>query len=67
VLEIAKNGLLAGPDGALVKVDRHGAKKTIMDSGLTAPGGLAVKGDAAYVSNCGTCPGAGTVLRIPLR
>jgi hypothetical protein len=67
VLEIAKNGLPAGPDGALVKVGRDGSKQTIKDSGLTAPGGLAVKGDAAYVSNCGTCPGEGTVLRIPLR
>jgi hypothetical protein len=67
VLEIAKNGLPAGPDGALIKVDRGGAKKTIVDSGLTAPGGLAVKGDAAYISNCGTCPGAGTVIRVALR
>jgi hypothetical protein len=37
-----------------------------MSEGLFLPGGLALRGAAAYVSNCGVCPGTGTVLRIPL-
>ena len=30
------------------------------------PGGLAIRGDHAYVSNCGVCAGTGTVLRVAL-
>jgi hypothetical protein len=68
VLEIARNGLLSGDQsGALIKVDPDGEHHTVLDTGLTMPGGLAVRGDAAYVSNCGACPGAGTVVRVPLR
>ena len=67
VLEIAQNGLLSGdPSGALIRVLPGGAKETVLSEGLITPGGLAIRGDAAYVSNCGTCPGAGTVLRIAL-
>jgi hypothetical protein len=40
--------------------------QTVLTNGLVAPGGLAVKDNAAYVSNCGVCPGTGTVLRVPL-
>ena len=68
VLEIAHNGLLSGdPTGALIRVDKHGDRKIVMSTGLTTPGGLAFKGDAAYVSNCSTCAGGGQVLRIALR
>lgn len=67
VLEIAKNGLLSGdPTGALIKVRPDKTQKLIMDDGLHSPGGLALKGGNAYVSNCGTCAHTGTVLRIPL-
>jgi hypothetical protein len=38
----------------------------VMSAGLITPGGLALRNGAAYVSNCGTCAGGGTVLRIPL-
>jgi hypothetical protein len=67
VLEIAHNGLLSGDEtGALIRVGRDGKQKIVASAGLTAPGGLAIKGRSAYVSNCGTCAGDGTVVRIPL-
>jgi hypothetical protein len=67
VLEIFQNGLLSGdPTGALIRVDRRGRQHVIMSTGLITPGGLALRHGAAYVSNCGTCAGAGEVLRIPL-
>ena len=56
VLEIARNGLLSNDTtGALIKVGRYGEHRTVMSTGLTAPGGLAIKGDDAYVSNCSVC------------
>ncbi|MEU4237216.1 ScyD/ScyE family protein [Actinoplanes sp. NPDC026619] len=68
VLEIAKNGLLSGDrTGALIRLDGHGRKKEILSTGLTAPGGLAIRGRNAFVSNCSTCAGNGTVLRVSLR
>jgi hypothetical protein len=68
VLEIAANGLLSGDQtGALIRVGRHGSQHAVASAGLTAPGGLALRGRAAYVSNCSVCPGAGSVVRIPLR
>lgn len=67
VLEIATNGLLSGdPTGALIRVGGDGSQHVVMSDGLFTPGGLTFKGNAAYVSNCGTCPGTGSVLRIPL-
>jgi hypothetical protein len=67
VLEIFTNGLLSGdPTGALKRVDANGDVETIMSDGLITPGGLALRGGSAYVSNCGTCAGGGEVLRIPL-
>jgi hypothetical protein len=66
VLEITKNGLLSGdPTGALIRVGRHG-RHEIMSEGLITPGGLAIRKGHAYVSNCGTCPGDGKVLKIDL-
>jgi hypothetical protein len=67
VLEIFQNGLLSGdPTGALIRVDANGGQHTVMSTGLITPGGLALRGKSAYVSNCGTCAGEGEVLRIPL-
>jgi hypothetical protein len=67
VLEIAHNGLASGnPAGALFKVRRNGTHQTVLDKGLITPSGLALKDGYAYVSNCGTCPGEGSVLRVPL-
>ena len=67
VLEIFHNGLLSGdPTGALIRVNGDGSKTVVMSDGLITPGGLAIRGHHAYVSNCGTCAGDGEVLRIPL-
>jgi hypothetical protein len=67
VLEIFHNGLLSGdPTGALIRVDDTGGQEILMTDGLITPGGLALRDGYAYVSNCGTCPGAGEVLQIPL-
>lgn len=67
VLEIAHNSLLSGdPTGALIRVDRNGAKTIVASAGLNTPGGLAIRGGSAFVSNCGTCAGTGSVVRIPL-
>jgi hypothetical protein len=69
VLEIDHSGLATPPElnGALLKVGPDGSHEVVMDEGLFAPGGLAIRGGAAYVSNCGVCAGDGSVLRIPLR
>ncbi|MEU4766741.1 ScyD/ScyE family protein [Actinosynnema sp. NPDC023794] len=67
VLEIAHHGLTSGdPTGALIRVAHDGARTTVASAGLVMPGGLAIRGGAAYVSNCGVCAGGGTVVRIPL-
>jgi len=68
VLEIFKNGLLSGDrTGALLRVDRRGRQTEIASTGLTAPGGLAVRGRDAYVSNCSVCADTGSIVRISLR
>jgi hypothetical protein len=67
VLEVSHNGLTSGdPTGALIKIKSDGSHQILMTTGLTAPAGLAIKDNAAYVSNCSTCAGNGSVLRIPL-
>lgn len=67
VLEIAHNGLTSGdPTGALIRVGHRGAQKIVASDGLITPGGLTIRGRSAYVSNCGTCAGTGSVVRIPL-
>lgn len=51
------------PD-ALIEIDVDGSRRVITPPGLVSPGGLAVRGGHVYVTNCGTCQGAGTVLRL---
>ncbi|WP_246635741.1 ScyD/ScyE family protein [Actinoplanes hulinensis] len=55
--------VLDGTD--LLRLGRRGTR-TVVTAGLTAPGGLALRGRFAYVSTCATCGGAGAVLRIRL-
>jgi sugar lactone lactonase YvrE len=69
VLQISRDGLRAptGPvPGALYKIDGiTGARSTIATDGLVFPTGVAVGPDGfLYVSNMGTSPGTGQVLRI---
>jgi len=66
VLEITHNGLLSEePYGALIRVNKDGSKKMLLDEGLNFPGGLVVRSaHEMYVTNCSVCPDAGEVLRI---
>lgn len=70
-VEIAEHGLLSVPPGkvpmgALVRV-RHGANKHVdVVARLSAPYGVAIRGDHAFVTTCTVCPGAGTVTRVAL-
>ena len=70
VLEIAKNGLLAGFilgdwTGSLVRVAPDGTRTEIASTGLFAPGGCAIAGDGSiYVTNNSIFSGTGEVVRI---
>jgi hypothetical protein len=67
VLEISKNGLTSGdPTGALIRVDEDGDDWELVTDDLMMPGGLAIHGDHAYVSNISVVPGKGEVVRIDL-
>lgn len=65
VLEIAHKGLLSGdPTGALIRVRSNCSQQVIRTTGLDMPGGMAVRGNGPlYISNHGTSPGQGQVLR----
>ena len=66
-LELTHKGLLSGDmTGALVAVKRHGPHKIVASAGLRAPGGVAIRGRDAYVTNCSVCAGAGTVVKVRL-
>jgi hypothetical protein len=67
VVEIA-TGSLAGPPtpGALIRVRPDGTREELAAGMLTAPFGLALTRDAAYVSENATSAGTGQVVRIPL-
>jgi hypothetical protein len=68
VLEISARGLASGNlNGALLRVERHGPPTTIIGNGLTAPGGLAIHGHDAYISNNSVVAGEGSVLQYVLR
>ncbi len=66
VLEIAENSLASGdPTGALIRVNRDGSRKTIMDQGLSSPTAIAVGDDGdLFISNHGQEAGVGEILRI---
>jgi hypothetical protein len=70
VLELAEDGLLAVPPGAapvgrLVRLGNDGGPaETVAE--LPAPGGLAIRGDTAYVTTNSTSAGAGEVVSVPL-
>ncbi|WP_127125956.1 ScyD/ScyE family protein [Georgenia sp. SYP-B2076] len=72
VLEIAKDGLLATPPGALptgalIEVSRKDTDdREVLTEDLAAPGGVAVDGSTAYITNKAVTPDAGEVLRLDL-
>jgi hypothetical protein len=67
VLQIASATFLGPPTpGALIRVKPSGEREELAPGTLTAPTGLALHGDHAYVSNRGTEAGTGEVVRIAL-
>lgn len=69
VLEIAHKGLASNdPTGALYRVSGDDpADHTLLTDRLTHPGGLAVEGDTAFISDNTTTAGAGRLLALALR
>jgi hypothetical protein len=65
-VEIASDGLLAGPIGSLVKVTPGASVHETVAGGLFAPYGVALENGAAYVTTCSVCTGDGEVIRVPL-
>lgn len=65
-VEIASSGLLAGPTGALVRVDEGSTAPTVVLGDLPAPYGLAIRGANAYVTTNSVSAVDGEVMRIPL-
>lgn len=63
-VEVASDGLLAGPVGALVRIGRDGSRNVVA-GGLAAPYGVAIRDGHAYVSTGSTGAG-GTVVRVRL-
>lgn len=65
-VQIAANGLFAGPIGSLVKVTPGASSHTTVAGGMFAPYGVAITKGSAYVSTCSVCTQGGQVVRIPL-
>jgi hypothetical protein len=65
-VEIAANGLLGPPVGALVKVTPGADEHTVVAGELPAPYGLAIRRGSAYVTTNTFTPGGGEVVKIRL-
>lgn len=66
VVEIAMNGLLSGPPGALVHLADDGTRTVVVSDTLIFPGGVAIgPDDAIYLTNLSISAGGGQVVRIP--
>jgi hypothetical protein len=63
-VEIASDGLLNGPIGALVKINPGSSQHETVVGGLFAPYGVAFGRGAAYVTTCTVCMGGGQVIKI---
>lgn len=63
-VEVASDGLLAGPVGALVRIGADGSRHVVA-GGLPAPYGVAIRDGHAYVTTGSTGAG-GTVVRVRL-
>lgn len=69
VVEMFANSMLSGdPTGAITRIAPDGGREVVAREGLITPTGLTIGPDhALYVSNMGTSPDAGQVVRIPTR
>lgn len=66
-VQLADNGLFAGPTGSVRKVSAGGNSHDAVVDGLFAPFGIAIRGNDAYVTTGAMVPGAGQVQHIALR
>jgi DNA-binding beta-propeller fold protein YncE len=65
VVEIAANGLFAGPPGQLIEIAPDGTQTTIASEGLVDPYGVAIsRRGEIYVTNHSTSAGEGEVVRV---
>lgn len=68
-VQLASDGLLNGPIGSVVRIERGGevpADHTVVAGGLPAPYGIAIRGRDAYVSTHSNEKNIGEVVRIRL-
>ena len=65
-VEIASNGLLNGPIGALKRINPGSSQHVTVLGGLFAPYGVALTDEAAYVTTGAVLVGGGEVIKIPL-
>lgn len=65
-VQLNDTGLLTRGPGSVVRVSPRGSRHTTVASGLTMPYGIAIRGDAAYVTTCSVCAGGGQVVRVRL-
>jgi hypothetical protein len=65
-VELASNGLTAGPSGALVKVKAGADTHEAVASDLPAPYGLAIRKGSAYVTTGSLAAGSGRVVKVGL-
>lgn len=65
VVELAQDGLLNGPQGALVRVRADGTMVSLLSGELFAPAGVAADADGALYITVGSVgpPGSGAVMR----
>lgn len=64
-VQMADEGLLAGPSGSVVRVSPTGAHTTVADD-LMAAYGIAIRDGQAYVTTGSVLPGGGQVISVPL-
>ncbi len=66
-VQVADNGLLAGPTGSVRKVVPGSTVHPAVVEGLFAPYGVAIRGNDAYVTTGSVAAGAGEVITFSLR
>ena len=65
-VEIASEGLLNEPIGALVRITPGASEHTTVAGDLDAPYGVALTRHHAYVTTCSMCVGGGELIRVDL-
>lgn len=65
-VELAANGLMAGPTGDLVRIKPHSSSHKVVAGDLFAPYGVAIRGSSAYVTTGSVLAGGGQVVKVRL-